>query len=307
MASRRSLACLSFMAISATLTVASRAPAQPTTPPWDSPEGANTCVSSFEGAQSDRMVGKFVSARARLPACLLSTCPTRVRDDCARMRDELDRATPTATFAVRDADGTDLDATLAIDGAPVDLHAGRALLLDPGTHVVTYTLPGESSRTTKVTLFEGEKTRLVVINPARSVPVDGAKIDVEKRSLVAPAVIGLAGVGLAVTSVIFAAKAIGSANDAAALAHVVPVGVAPCQDHSFGKADPNFCAAAEDSKTSTTVAVVTGLAGTAAIGTAVVMTILELRRPHRTTPTSSAQVAPTIGPQGAGASLAVSF
>jgi len=239
----------------------------------------DTCVSAFENAQNERMSGKLVSARARLPACLASSCPDRVRDDCARMRDELDRATPTATFAVRGPDGVDLDATLTVDGAPVDLQAGRSQLFDPGMHVVTWTVAGEAPRTSRVTIYEGEKSRLVVLQHAPILAPTPAPEP--KRSLVAPLILGGAGVLLAATSIFFVTRASDASYRGAALAQKVPQGVQACQDSAYGPANADFCQADKDHRFATGAAWATGAAAVSAIGAAVFLYVID--KPNRRT------------------------
>jgi hypothetical protein len=278
---------------------------EPSAVPREIAEAISACVGAFEAAQSDRLHGKLVSARERLPACLPSSCPERLRDDCARMQVDLDRAIPTATFAVRGADGSDLDATLAVDGIPVDLHAGRSQMIDPGMHLLTYTLAGGAPRTSRLAVYEGEKSRFVVVNAGGGVmsPADAGD-EKEKKSLVLPLVIGGGGVLLYAASIFFAARAIGSANEVAAIAPTQPAGVAPCQDHSAGKADPKFCEADQDRRASTTVAVVSGIAGTAALGTAIVLAVLSRDKPRAS---HAARITPSVGPNAAGAAIDLSF
>jgi hypothetical protein len=262
-----------------------------------------SCVSAFESAQAERMRGKLVSARGRLPVCLAAGCPERVRDDCARMRDELDRSTPSATFAVRAADGTDLDATLTVDGAAIDLHAGRAQLLDPGVHVVTFAIGGEAPHTSRVTIYEGEKSRLIVLHPDSTGSVPPPREREEKRNYLLPVVLGSAGLAFAATSVYFAARSIDDASQGAALAHNVPAGVAPCQDSYAGKADPKFCDADKDRRMSTAVSMITGVAATGALVTAVALALYDKPK----TKPRTALVMPLVSPTISGASVDLSF
>jgi hypothetical protein len=253
-----------------------------------------SCVGAFEGAQNDRMRGKLVSARARLPACLAASCPDRMRDDCARMRDELDRSTPSATFAVRTPDGVEIDATLTVDGAPVDLHAGRSQLIDPGMHVVTWTAPGEAPRTSRITIYEGEKSRLVVLRHEVAPPAAPPRVIVDepekKKSWLLPIALGGAGILLGATSIVFAVRSSDAEDRGAALAPRVPAGVAPCQDTSYAKADPAFCDADKDRKSSSAIAIVTGIAAVGAIGTAVALAIFDTPKPRQ------ARITPLVGP-----------
>ena len=274
---------------------------------WDD-DGGNACVLTFERAQRARLHGELVEARARLPECLAEACPARVRDECTRMRVELDGAIPTAAFAVRDAAGLDLDASVSVDGAPVEVAGGRATAINPGPHVVTYTLAGEAPRTTHVRLYEGEKSRLIVLTaraqaPAAEVPGVAAE---GTHHTSWPFVIGGAGVLLVATSVFFVIRANGYAADGREAARSVPAGVGPCQDLGGIPADPRFCEANKNRTTATSLAIASGAAGAVALGSAAVLWLLE-SRPRAGAPSRAARFVPAIGPTAAGASMDLTF
>lgn len=273
---------------------------------WDD-EHSNACVVTFERAQRARLHGELVDARASLPECLAESCPARVRDDCTRMRVELDSAIPTAAFAVRDAAGNDLDATLTLDGARVELDAGRAMAINPGPHVVTYALPGEAPRTMKIRIYEGEKSRLIVIRAGAGVSSTKAPGDVAEsnRHTAWPYVIGGAGVLLGAAGLYFLVRANGYSDDARDASKSVPAGVGPCQDFAGMPANPRFCEASDNHKTAAGLAIATGAAGAVALGSAVLIWYLESR--SRGASQRAARIVPAIGPTTAGASVDVRF
>jgi len=176
-------------------------------------KSVDICVANFEEAQLKEKRGKLVGARDLYAACADPKCPTLVRTDCTAKRDEIDRTIPTMTIVVRDAAGTDIaDAKLAIDGEPFTRDRSRAFPVDPGEHVITYTVPGKPPADEKITIYEGEKARLVAItakapttkspSPQTASATPAATPDTGGRSLVVPLIV--AGVG-----VVFVAAAIG--------------------------------------------------------------------------------------------------
>lgn len=286
---------------------------------WATPAGAQgeddvarACIAPFERAQRARMNGKLVEARSFLPECLAETCPARVRDDCARMRDALDSAVPTAIFAVRDATGTDLEATFNVDGAPVELDAGRALPIDPGTHVLSYTLKGQAPRTTKIRIYEGERSRLIVINvdadagAGASRPTAARAADKPHHTMV-PFIIGGAGILLGAASLYFVGRANGYAETGRDAAKSVPFGVGPCQDFGSVPADRRLCEASENHKLATGLAFGLGTGGVLALGTAVLLYVVEARPGGICGPKCAALVVPVLHPTQAGASVHLSF
>ena len=280
---------------------------------WDD-DGGNACVLAFERAQRARMHGELVDARTRLPECLAEACPARVRDDCTRMRVELDGAIPTVALAVRDAAGLDVDATVTVDGAPFDVQGGRASALDPGPHVVTYTVAGQAPRTARFRLYEGEKSRLIVLTASTEAPAGGANGSAVAEGVhrtAWPFVLGGAGVLLLASSVFFVLRANSYASDAKDAARSVPKGVGPCQDFGGVPADSRFCEADKNTKTATSLAWATGAAGVTALGSAAVVWLLESRSSRSASPGGAsprgARVLPAVGATSAGASIDLTF
>ena len=299
--------------------VASTTPAEAQGQPqahWDD-DGGNACVPAFERAQRARLHGELVDARARLPECLAEACPARVRDDCTRMRVELDGAIPTVAFAVRDSAGLDVDATVTVDGAPVAVEGGRAGALDPGPHIVTYTVAGQAPRTTRFRLYEGEKSRLIILTARADANAADANVTVAEGAhrTAWPFVLGGAGVLLLASSVFFVVRANSESADARDAARSVPSGVGPCQDFGGAPADSRFCNADKNARTATSLAWATGAAGVTALGSAAVVWLLESRAarsgrtpaPGAAVPRATARVLPAVGASSAGASLDLTF
>ena len=129
------------------------------------------CVDANTQAQTLRRAGQLGAAREQLVLCGDARCPGVVRDDCAQRLDELERAQPTLVLDVQDASGQDIvTVDVRIDGKPfADRLDGRAIVVDPGEHTFTFSVPGLGPVTRRLVLKEGEKERrerVVVGEPA---------------------------------------------------------------------------------------------------------------------------------------------
>ena len=119
------------------------------------------CIEADTRAQNERRGLQFRRAREDLEACSQEACPKLVRDDCTQRLNDLDTATPSVTFAAKDAAGEDLVAVkVAMDGAPIaHTLSGAALRVDPGPHAFTFETSGAATVTKRLVLREGERGR----------------------------------------------------------------------------------------------------------------------------------------------------
>jgi hypothetical protein len=157
------------------------------------------CVSALDNAQSLQSARKLKEARASFVACSSESCPGVVREDCAKSLLELDQTVPSVVLSAT-VDGQDaIDARVLVDGAVVDAALeGKALVVDPGSHVARFERKGSAPVEVKFVAREGEKNRTVsaaFILP-RNAPSASPTIKEEGRGWpVLPMVLG--GVGLA--------------------------------------------------------------------------------------------------------------
>jgi hypothetical protein len=121
---------------------------------------AEACIAANESAQRDLQQQALLSARAKLAACVVNTCPGPIREDCARMAKELDAAMPGLVVEVEDTRGRLVaNATILLDGKAVSsAQASTPLSLDPGAHTLSVEAPGFSSQTLEFSVVRGEKT-----------------------------------------------------------------------------------------------------------------------------------------------------
>ena len=148
------------------------------------------CVAADDAAQDLRQAGKLGKAREQLLVCVAQGCPGPVREDCAQRLDELQKATPTIVFDVKDSAGNDVSAVMVtMDGqAFAQTVGGTAVAVDPGEHHFVFAAAGQPSTEKIVVVREAEKDRRVEIilgasstsgldggrSPAAATPSDGS-------------------------------------------------------------------------------------------------------------------------------------
>lgn len=120
------------------------------------------CAEAAENAQDLRSENKLLKAFDLLVRCSAEDCATFIRSDCLKWLAEVQASLPTVVMRVRDAAGADVvDATLTLDGAPVEL-TGAAVPVDPGVHVIAAS-SGDRTAQSTVLIGVGEKNRVVIV------------------------------------------------------------------------------------------------------------------------------------------------
>jgi hypothetical protein len=176
-------------------------------------DSTDQCLDSYELGQRRRQAGDLVGAARELRSCGGPACPVRMQGDCQRWLDDVERATPTLVFRVRDASGELLtNVSVAIDGEPSRRLDGRALLINPGEHEARFERAGFQPLVTTVFVMEGEKLepREVTLEPLLDLAPDERLLPVaastgaspstaaaDARSSLSPWPLALATLGLA--------------------------------------------------------------------------------------------------------------
>ena len=126
---------------------------------------AETCARSYEAAQNLRQQSKPVAARRELLVCAQDACPAFVRRDCSQWLSDIEPEIPSIAVRVHGADGCDrADAIVAVDGTTIPSGAdGRALEIEPGSHVIRASVGATTSEQT-VVVSPGERHRMVVLD-----------------------------------------------------------------------------------------------------------------------------------------------
>jgi len=139
------------------------------------PPSVQACLDASDASLQQETRGELLATRAALRTCASLSCPQEVRDECTRRLGLVEQSIASVVCEVRDGSGhVRPDATVNVDGEGADAPAGEPVEVDPGTHVLRATAPGEMPATRRVTLSAHEKNRRVVIvlpsPPSRALP-----------------------------------------------------------------------------------------------------------------------------------------
>src|SRR5690606_9374779 len=142
----------------------------------------------------------------KLLVCSQRECPGVLREDCAGVLREVERATPSIVLSAADREGRDLaDVKVTLGGATLTEHLdGRSVTVDPGKLVLRFEHAPWPAETMEIVVVEGEKNRKVraTLGPqvaavaAGGGPSEAPAADASERGLVGWAVpVGLGVVG----------------------------------------------------------------------------------------------------------------
>src|SRR3954468_5054376 len=100
------------------------------------------CMSANEDATVLRKRGKLAAARTSLQACMVSTCPAVIHDDCSKLLDDVNAATPSLAFNPGEGAAPLTNVTVLVDNEPfADRLDGTPLPVDPGLHEFKFFVP----------------------------------------------------------------------------------------------------------------------------------------------------------------------
>jgi hypothetical protein len=121
------------------------------------------CVNAYQGAQVDLKASALGSAREKIAICLASSCPHVLQTDCADWLKTIDARQPSVVLSFQGKDGSPVNGvTATVDGKPFTGKTdGRAVDVDPGEHVFSFSPPGEPKVDVRVIVREGEKSQKV--------------------------------------------------------------------------------------------------------------------------------------------------
>jgi len=123
------------------------------------------CLRANERSIELRNRHQLRAARAELLICAAGSCPEDVRNECARRVAEVNHAMPTVVFDVKDPQDNDLSAvTVHMDGELVtERLEGTAISVDPGVHTFEFATPDTAPVTKQLLIRESEKARRIVV------------------------------------------------------------------------------------------------------------------------------------------------
>ncbi|WP_394842679.1 hypothetical protein LZC95_37105 [Pendulispora brunnea] len=131
------------------------------------------CTDAAVSGQKLRATGALRAASERFAHCIAPDCPGVIRRDCGKWLGEIGEAMPSMVFQVVDAQGNDVhDGAIFSDGEELaGAMEGRAVNVDPGSHIVAY-VQGTERVEQNVVVREGERNRHLQFRLAnRNVPV----------------------------------------------------------------------------------------------------------------------------------------
>jgi hypothetical protein len=133
-----------------------------------------SCARSLEQSQRLLNGSHYVAASSEATKGASPSCGEALFDECRKICDELQRATPSVLFAVRDSAGHELsDVTVVVDGesnsAKID---GKPIRVDPGNHEFSFSSIGYMATRQVFLIRAGEQFRefSVVLLRARVAP-----------------------------------------------------------------------------------------------------------------------------------------
>ncbi len=239
------------------------------------------CFSASENEIGLRKQQKLRAALQQLVLCTAPSCPAEVKAECDRRVVELNAALPTIVIGATDPAGNDLSAvSVTLDGAPfASVLDGRAVPVDPGTHVLRFEAAGKPPVEKTIVAREGEKGRHIniVLGPAAvpgAAPVTSPAVmppsttatpaptdlaahgtwSTQKTVALVSAGVGVVAVGVGTA---FGFVANGYASDQRANC----TGLAPCTDHATALTDHSNSLAAGNVSTAMFIVGGVGVAG----------------------------------------------
>jgi hypothetical protein len=113
------------------------------------PPGIGECLSSAESWVKLKNEHKLKAARAQLLICSAPSCPGEVRNECMKRVEEVNAASPTIVFSVKDLGGNELSQVkVTADGQVVASSLdGSAISVDPGAHEFKFEATGAPTLT----------------------------------------------------------------------------------------------------------------------------------------------------------------
>ena len=133
---------------------------------WATVSRADTkaeCAKAYEASQEQKSGGKLRDARQSLVTCSQSACPGFIKKDCAKWLSEVEGAIPSVVFSAKAGSDDVIDVKVSLgDEVMAESLDGKAVQVDPGTHVFVFESPRFGKKDVKVVVKEGQKSQSVL-------------------------------------------------------------------------------------------------------------------------------------------------
>ena len=121
------------------------------------------CAKAYEASQEQKSNGRLRDARQSLVTCSQSACPAFIKKDCAKWLNEVEGAIPTVVFSAKAGSDDVIDVKVSLgDEVLAESLDGKAVQVDPGTHIFVFESPRFGKKDVKVVVKEGQKSQSVL-------------------------------------------------------------------------------------------------------------------------------------------------
>jgi hypothetical protein len=123
------------------------------------------CAGAFQAGRELRRDGHLIEAARLLLKCVRPSCGAALSKRCRALHERLELDIPTVVPSVTGPDGEPLvDVAVTMDGAALAGKIdGRAVAVDPGWHLFSFSVPGGPPLTERVRILEAQRNRPVVV------------------------------------------------------------------------------------------------------------------------------------------------
>ena len=128
-----------------------------------SADSTTVCTGASSQGQTARDAHRLVEARDQFLICAKQECPGVVRKDCTAWLEQVQASLPTVVPIANDVAGNGLAGVkVSIDGKVLLEKAdGRAVEVDPGTHVFTFEAADGQKTDLQIVVAEGQKDKRI--------------------------------------------------------------------------------------------------------------------------------------------------
>lgn len=123
------------------------------------------CAQAFEESQRLRNASRYLDANFEALKCTNPSCGPAISEECSKIYNELQSATPSVVFGARDKAGNELANVKVVidDGGAEYIIDGKPVAIDPGNHTFTFRAERFREGSESTVIRAGEKFRALNI------------------------------------------------------------------------------------------------------------------------------------------------